>query len=47
MWNIFVTAPMENRIARIMEREGLDEKAASNKICKTDKKREYKIEFEN
>ncbi len=45
VWNIFVTAPIENRIARIMEREGLDEKAASDKIRKTDKKRKAYYDF--
>ncbi|MCD8335075.1 MAG: cytidylate kinase-like family protein [Clostridiales bacterium] len=39
LMSVFITAPMENRIDRIMERYGLDAKAAQNLISSTDKKR--------
>lgn len=37
--SVFVTASVEYRTKRIMEREGLDEKAARKKIIKADKER--------
>ncbi|MCD8145772.1 MAG: cytidylate kinase-like family protein [Clostridiales bacterium] len=37
--SVFITAPIENRIDRIMERYGLDAKAAQKLISSTDKKR--------
>ena len=38
--SVFVTASVEYRTKRIMEREGLDEKAARKKIIKADKERD-------
>lgn len=37
--SVFVTASVEYRTKRIMEREGLDEKAARKKVLKADKER--------
>ena len=37
--SIFVCAPMENRIARVMRRNNLDERSARARIAKTDKAR--------
>ena len=37
--SVFVTASVEYRIKRIMEREGIDEKAARKKVIRADKER--------
>lgn len=39
LYNVFVHAPMEFRIARVMEALGLSEKQARDRIIKTDKQR--------
>ena len=36
---VFIAAEMEDRIARIMKRDGLDEKAARKKVSRADKER--------
>ncbi len=43
--SVFIVAPMKDRIARIMEREGIDEKSASDKIRKIDKKRKAHYDY--
>ena len=39
LYNVFVHAPMDYRISRVMEALGLTEKQARDKIIKTDKQR--------
>ena len=36
---LFVSAPMEDRVARVMRRNGLDEEQARARIARTDKER--------
>ncbi len=43
--NIFIDSDMEERIARIAERKGLDEASAKKLIAKTDKKRRVYYEY--
>lgn len=44
--NVFIQAPMQQRIQRVMERHQLDEKAAETLIAKTDKNRaNYYLHF--
>ena len=38
--DVFITAPMKTRIARVSERNSLDEEKAKELILKSDKKRE-------
>ncbi len=45
VWNIFIVAPIEDRVKRIMEREGVDAKTAVTKIRKTDKKRKAYYDY--
>ena len=43
--NVFIHAPMEERVKRIMERRGLDEKKAAEEIKRVDKKRAQYFDF--
>ena len=43
--HIFIAAPMEYRIRRVMERDGLDEKKAAARIRKMDKARKAYCEY--
>ena len=43
--NVFIYAPIEDRVKRIMARQNLDEKKALSMINKVDKKREQYFNF--
>ncbi|MGN0796065.1 MAG: AAA family ATPase [Christensenellales bacterium] len=43
--NVFIHAPFEERVKRIMARKGLDEKKATDEIKKIDKKRAQYFDF--